>query len=74
MSNQKPHTSPQVNNEVKAPGFGESLVSIFEVTGNNMDFSEHSKSKNKLRRFTDEKGVFQEMDDKKRDGKTTIAE
>lgn len=74
MDNKKSSNQTQVINEIKPPGFGESLVRIFNITGNNFDFSKYSQARNKPRHFTDEKGVFKEMGDKKEPGKTVISE
>lgn len=74
MDNKKSSNQPQIVNEIKPPGFGESLVGIFNITGNDFDFSKYSQARNKPRQFTDEKGVFKEMGDKKEPGKTVISE
>jgi len=47
---------------------------IIGITGKNVDFSSYAQPKGKIRHFTDEKGVFKEMEKGKKKGKIIIAE
>ena len=59
--------------QTKPPGFGESMIQIFDIIGNKPSYNSLTK-KNDNRRFKDKKGVFQEMEDKHKSSKETIAE
>ncbi len=59
--------------KVQAPGFGESMVEIINLAGQT-DFKTYTQSNNKTRLFKDDKGVFQEMKDKRKKGKTIIVD
>ena len=66
-------TKNEHSGHTKPPGFGESMIQIFDIIGNKPSYSRLAK-KNDDRRFKDKKGVFQEMEDKHKAKKTTIAE
>ena len=62
----------KVINELKAPRFAESLVEIFTMTDYETSISKPNKGN--IRYFKDEKGTFREIDEKKKKGRTVVAE
>jgi len=53
--------------------FGESMVDILSITSH-PNFKTYAMPNNKTRLFKDDKSVFQEMKNKRKKGKTIIAE
>lgn len=66
MANKQMKPKMKVINEANPSSLGKSLVEIFDIAGKNTDFSTYNKLTEKQRLFKDEKGVFREMDERKR--------
>lgn len=73
MTMVKKQQSPQDKEPQPAP-FAESMYEITKMIGTKPDLSLYKKSASEKRVFTDRKGTFYEMEDKREKGKKIVAE
>ena len=70
-------TNKKLPNRLEAPEppkFGQSLVEIAQLIGRDFKYQNSLVKKDEKRVFTDEKGIFSEMDKSKKEGTKTIKE